>query len=326
MSRYRKVETATWGDARFRAYSVEARYLWLYLLTGPRTTIFPGLIVASEATIAHDLKWSIETLRGTFQAWFPEPSPDGSPNPVSADWEAGVIVLNRALLDRYGTPRESTRPENPNVLRGWGKSWSEIPECQLKLDYLRTLETMVETLGGTFPQTFRVTFAKPLGERYPKPSPNQEQEQEQDQDREDEDQPSHSLRLRAVPAGDPERQARGRLRASTWQELNRLRSSAAARFQINGVRALHPHDPGERELSHRILESGEHAEANCKHVLAIAGAEALASRSVKYLTGSLFGEKSWRRALGMTLADASRRSAAEEADAPTPIFATGDDE
>src|SRR5690349_15303845 len=49
MARYRKVDTRIWGDTKFRDLSSpgpSAKYLWLFVLTGPHTSNVPGLFRA----------------------------------------------------------------------------------------------------------------------------------------------------------------------------------------------------------------------------------------------------------------------------------------
>jgi len=59
---YRNVSVRMWGDERFRRLSNDAKFLWLYLLTGPHTTALPGLFAASKAHIAEELAWEPETF------------------------------------------------------------------------------------------------------------------------------------------------------------------------------------------------------------------------------------------------------------------------
>src|SRR2546427_3847788 len=51
MARYRKIDTRMWGDCRFRELSSpspSAKYLWMFLLTGPHTSNIPGLSRGGE--------------------------------------------------------------------------------------------------------------------------------------------------------------------------------------------------------------------------------------------------------------------------------------
>lgn len=177
MSRYRRVEIKTWLDDGFRSFSApqpNAQTLWLYLLCGPRTTIFPGLVVGRQEVMASDLGWDIESFRKAFVE-------ASAKDRLKVDWSAGIVVLTRGLFDSHGDPRESSKPGNPNILKGWAKEWDQIPECHLKDEYLLDLKRLCEAIG----ESFREAFTKALGKAYTKalakPSPNQEQEQKQEQ-------------------------------------------------------------------------------------------------------------------------------------------------
>jgi uncharacterized phage protein (TIGR02220 family) len=182
MARYRKVEVAMWLDDRFRSMGAPrpcGQFLWLYLLTGPRTTSFPGLVVGREEVMAADLGWQI----GPFREAFGEASREGL---VKADWKAGLVVLRKALLDSTGEPRDTAKPESPNVIKSWAKSWSEIPDCQLKTEYLRSLESFSKGLGEAYLVAFREGFRKALLKASTHPSLNQDQDQDQEQKQEQE--------------------------------------------------------------------------------------------------------------------------------------------
>ncbi len=101
--------------------------------------------------------------------------------------------------------------------------------------------------------------------------------------------------------------ASGEARKRLWQKLNETRQAIASELGVE-ARPLHFQDPGERELGCRLRESEsvDVGEANAEHVLAIAAAEARTTKSVQWLTGAVFGDRSWRRALGMTVDDAKR--------------------
>ncbi len=153
MSKYRRIEIGMWHDQKFRELSApppNGRDLWLYLLCGTRTTIFPGLVVATEAVVADDLRWPLDGglfeqgpgPRSFREAW----KEIGDRGMAVADWNAGVVMLPRALLDSRGTPRESAKPSSPNAFRGWARSWSDIPDCGLKNDYLMLLGSFAKAL------------------------------------------------------------------------------------------------------------------------------------------------------------------------------------
>jgi len=58
-------------------------------------------------------------------------------------------------------------PQSPNVVKSWRGTWSDLPECPLKLEIWQTLKAFLDGMG----EAFREAFA----ESCPKPSPNQEQ-------------------------------------------------------------------------------------------------------------------------------------------------------
>ncbi len=188
MTRYRRIETGTLTDQKVAELSRPApngQTLWQYLITGKRTTPFPGLVVAKEVEIASDLGWPIMVdlfteipengCRCLRDAW----DEIESRGMVVPDWVSGVIVLPRALLDRRGEARVSAKPTSPNDFRGWAKWWDEIPDCDLKAWYLAELGRFAGALDRATERSkkpdaylvaYRESFATPLqrvGDAYP---------------------------------------------------------------------------------------------------------------------------------------------------------------
>lgn len=158
MSRYRRVEVGTWNDGGFRALSApppNGQTLWMYLLCGQRTISIPGVVVAREAVIADDLRWQVGSLREAMEEVIGE-------GMAKADWEAGLVVLPKALVDENGVPRESNKPQSANVVKGWAKAWQDIPDCALKIELLGTLRVFCSALPKAFADAFADAFAKPL--------------------------------------------------------------------------------------------------------------------------------------------------------------------
>lgn len=163
MSKYRKVETTAWTDGRARALSQpppNGHTLWLWLLCGPRTVAIPGVVIAREAVIADDLRWPLEGFREAFA----EVAEQGM---ARADWEAGVVVLTKALFEADGVPRESNKPQSPNVVKAWAKAWAEMPDCELKADvflelsaYCDILDRLSKSSTKAFGKAFRSAFPK----------------------------------------------------------------------------------------------------------------------------------------------------------------------
>jgi hypothetical protein len=170
MTRYRKIEVPMWTDESFLALSgpqPNAQTLWVWLISGPRTTPMPGLVIAREEVIASDLCWPLEGSRQAFDEVL-------SKGMAKADKSTGVIVLSKALRDGSGEPRETSRPQSPNVIRGWAKAWEMVPECPLSFEYLLNLNDFVATLHKGFAEAFAEAFRKPLAKASRIPSPIQE--------------------------------------------------------------------------------------------------------------------------------------------------------
>lgn len=79
---------------------------------------------------------------------------------AEADFEAPLIFIPDAI--------NSNHPQSPNVVVGWGKTLSEIPDCDLKIEVWRSLKQVVDGLGKAFQKAFTEACGKP--------SVNQEQE------------------------------------------------------------------------------------------------------------------------------------------------------
>lgn len=129
--------------------------------------------------------------------------------------------------------------------------------------------------------------------------------------------------------GVAEAKARRDFQHETREKLQSIRLSVAADCGIGEVRPLPLGIEG--PLAQRISEAGtiERARADVGHVLAIAEAEARTKNTVEYLHLGMFETASWRKKLGMTLADAmrvdpkqQRGAAAENIPGPARRFRT----
>ena len=153
MSRYRRISVPMWGDARFRKLSApapNARYLWIYLLTGPHTGPIPGLSTTGEAALAEALDWSLAKFRPPFA----EIAAQGM---AEADWRARVLFVPKAI--------NHNAPESPNVVRAWRSYMAEIPECALKAKAQAMLKGWLEAKGKAWGEAFE----EALGEALPQP-------------------------------------------------------------------------------------------------------------------------------------------------------------
>lgn len=153
VGRYRKLYPRLWRHEGFRRLTPTSQRITLYLLTGPQTNRI-GVFMFSGGTACEDLNVSAETFAkgladvGETFGWL---------------FDAGARVFYIPSWWRFNPP------ENANVLLGNLKDLSEIPSSKLVDAFAANLETLPETLWGT--------FREGCSERLPRRSPTQDQEQ-----------------------------------------------------------------------------------------------------------------------------------------------------
>lgn len=135
---HRKVEPALWFNDAFRALSApkpNAQTLWLYLLTGPRTTMIPGVVMARPAVMADDLRWPLKK-------WIACMKEIADAGMAEIDADAGLVVLKNALIHN-GSPRETSRPNSPNAVKAWWSAFENLPSCELRERLRRVLQAFL---------------------------------------------------------------------------------------------------------------------------------------------------------------------------------------
>lgn len=143
--RYRRVSARIWCDARFRALSDDAKFIFLLLLTHTHMTSL-GAIHASAASLADTLRWSLERFGKPFGELLERPSQNGSLGIVEYDPEACLLVLPNYL--RHNPPC------NPNQAKAWAGLIDELPECELLTLQLQRVKMCMESLGEQFVKPF----------------------------------------------------------------------------------------------------------------------------------------------------------------------------
>lgn len=168
MSRYRKFSVRLYGDQRFCALSPlvpSGQQLFIYLLTGPHTTILPGLFEAGLWSIAEKLRWSREDTERCFQELIDQEM-------VQFDHDALVMWIPGLVVENL--------PPNQNVLTSWRRTWEEIPSSLLKYNFLEEVKIVINQSDGpmkrnlyeAFPELLRLEnqpLSQPLMKRLPKP-------------------------------------------------------------------------------------------------------------------------------------------------------------
>lgn len=144
---YRKLDLEMWGDEKFQTLSPpapSAQVLWIYLLTGPYTTIIPGVVPAGLREICGALRWPYDHNSAPPDYWAQVPvgqlygyeqgAPDGrsameeilESGMAKMDAHARLIWLPKAI---YRNPPASSK----NVV-SWETSWKLLPGCRLKAE------------------------------------------------------------------------------------------------------------------------------------------------------------------------------------------------
>jgi hypothetical protein len=163
-----------WSDQKFMSLSQDAKFLWVFLLTGPQTGIIPGLFRAGRLSMSEELDWEPERFDKGFAELFEKGLAKGS-------WKHRLVWIPKGI---FHNP-----PDNPNIVKAWRKEFYELPECDLRDEVEEHIIEFLQSLGTKYFQAFtpsRTPSPNPLGNRSENPSPNpfakgmanQEQEQE----------------------------------------------------------------------------------------------------------------------------------------------------
>lgn len=167
--RYRRVSTRMWGDQKFLDLSApkpNARDLFIWLLTGPCTSLVPGVVLTTLSDIGERLDWPAPP---TLACW----DELVAARMATADWSRQLIWLPNAL--------KHNPPANNKVVIGWRKFFNEqVPECALRWTIEAHMQAFLVERGEAFAKAFAVDPAKAFRQESGKPFGIQEQEQEQD--------------------------------------------------------------------------------------------------------------------------------------------------
>jgi len=154
--KYRKIDPRIWNDAKFRELSDRGKLVFLFLLTHPHMTSL-GAMRATIPGLAAELGWTEKAFREAFREAFLR-------GMVRLDEKAHFLGLPNFL--KYNPP------ESPNVIKAWQKCLDDIPECDMKNEWIQMLKGYAKGYTKAFREAFEEAFRKNM--------PNQEQEQEQE--------------------------------------------------------------------------------------------------------------------------------------------------
>lgn len=163
MREYGKVQTEFWEHPGVRRLSTEARLLYLYLLTGPHTTMV-GCFKAPRGYVADDLGWVSETVSERFG----ELSREGF---VTYDETTRYVLVHGFL--------KFNRIVNRNIAVPMMEWFREVPNhSPLKPTLAAEIVEFVDKIDDPMRAELE-PFLKPFRERYPNPE-NREQGTEED--------------------------------------------------------------------------------------------------------------------------------------------------
>lgn len=173
MARYKKIDVRIWNDAKFNALNLDARLIFLFMLTSPQTTMV-GAVPVDKYTVSRILK--LNDIR--YGIGYKQLSEYGM---LEYD-EAGIYWIKNFL--KYNPP------ENPKVVISWSSLLDLFPECPLLIKIAKSVLRACETRGEAYVKALNPEFKKlakydaaygtTYGTAYGMPYQEQEQEQEQE--------------------------------------------------------------------------------------------------------------------------------------------------
>lgn len=177
MARYRPVQTIIWSDEDFLAMSDDAQLVWLHIFTNPLSNPL-GIFKATVPGLAAEKGWPLERYTKGLQ--------EGLPKRLGERLTKGLIDVDFSRhVVRFPNYFKHNKPDNPNVLKGWLKSWDEVPNCDLKIQHQAALYQACKRWGKPYLnvlETFGITLPETLPQTFPKQEREREQEREQERD------------------------------------------------------------------------------------------------------------------------------------------------
>jgi len=128
---FRAIYTLIWSDDKFPFCSDDAQLVFFHLHTNERTNAL-GIYKASIEALAADKRWGTER----YAKGLGECLHNGF---VKYDERFHVVYFPRYL--------KWNKPANPNVLTSWLKSLDFIPNSNLKVEFLQSLNEYVKRWG-----------------------------------------------------------------------------------------------------------------------------------------------------------------------------------
>lgn len=139
------IERGIWDHPQFGSLSRIGKLVFLYVTTSSYGNGI-GCFKAGIAAMAEDMREDMED----FQKGFREGLAAGC---FMYDEDARVVLVPKYI---HHNP-----PNNPNVVKGWGKLFLMIPDCALKGECYSIIEDYCKGLSDAFLKAFHEAFEKP---------------------------------------------------------------------------------------------------------------------------------------------------------------------
>lgn len=151
MGRYANIHRCIWNDDKFPFVSDDCQLVFFHLMTTPMGSQF-GLFKATIPGLAAEKRWSVDRYAKAFQEAFGKAF-------VKYDERHQLVYLPQFM--KYN------KPNNPNVLRSWGKEYRELPDCDLKTEFYQSFKAFIEGFGEGFKKAFQEGFGEGFSKNTP---------------------------------------------------------------------------------------------------------------------------------------------------------------
>ena len=146
-SRYKKIDPRMWIDPVFCALSApkpNAQTLWIYLLTGPCSRVFPGLLQITSLGLAGGLHWPQSAVKKCLLEL--EKAKPKTSKMLTCDEINGVIFIPNCF--KYNPP------VSPNQAMSWAMDLHEMPEVSLVFSAVKAAYDFLLGLDHAFVLAF----------------------------------------------------------------------------------------------------------------------------------------------------------------------------
>ena len=140
---YARISKQVHSNRDFMAFDRDTKYLWLCLLTHPKTTItFPGVVLGNRMELAGAFGYTLEEFDRCFKIII----------------DAGFARHDEAGLTWLSNSLEHNNVRNGNHIKNWFVEWFKVPDCPLRDEIVKDLRKHCQRHGGLFVKQFTDQF------------------------------------------------------------------------------------------------------------------------------------------------------------------------